>query len=230
MIETFPDREALADAAAGLIALRLSEAIAARGHAGLILTGGASPGPVYDQLARDGSVDWRKVTATLSDERWVEPSHPDSNEVLVRKRLQTGLGAPLGFTPLKYAAPSPDAGARIAEEAVNDLFPVDVTLLGMGEDGHIASLFPDDPIAEYALHPAAEKRVVAVAMSGLAPFLPRISLSLPALLDTGLVLVLISATAKKALIERVQAEPGYDPPVARLIRQNAAPVRIFWAP
>lgn len=230
MIETFPDREALADAAAGLIARRLCQAIAARGHAGFILTGGSSPGPVYDRLSRDGSVDWRKVTATLSDERWVEPSHPDSNEALVRARLQTGLAAPLGFTPLKYLAPSPDAGARIADEAVGDLFPVDITLLGMGEDGHIASLFPDDPIAEYALHPAAEKRVVAVAMSGVAPFLPRISLSLPALLDTELVLVLISGVAKKALIERVSAEQGYDPPVARLIRQTAVPVRIFWAP
>lgn len=229
MIETFADREALADAAAGLIALQLSEAIAARGHAGFIVTGGASPEPVYDRLAKT-HLDWRKVTATLSDDRWVDAKDPHSNELLVRTRLQTGLAAPMGLVSLKYPAPSVEAGSAMADEAVDGLFPVDVTLLGMGEDGHIASLFPDDPIAEYGLNLHAAKRVVGVAMSGLAPFLPRISLTLPALIDTGLVLLLIAGEAKRALIERVLAETGYDPPVARLIRQTAAPVRIFWTP
>lgn len=229
MIETFADREALADAAAGLIALQLSEAIAARGHAGFIVTGGASPEPVYDRLAKT-HLDWRKVTATLSDDRWVDAKDPHSNELLVRTRLQTGLAAPMGLVSLKYPAPSVEAGSAMADEAVDGLFPVDVTLLGMGEDGHIASLFPGDPILSSALDPDDSRQVVAVPVSGLAPFTPRLSLTLAALIDARSVLLLVTGEAKATILARIGADPAYDPPAASLLRQTRTPVRVLWAP
>jgi 6-phosphogluconolactonase len=229
MIEAFPQREALFDAAAALIADSLTAALAVRGRAGAVLTGGSTVGPIYDRLAK-APVDWREVGLTLSDERWVGATDELSNERLIRSRLLVGAADQAGFVGLRTAAPDLDAGERAAERIVGGLFPTDITLLGMGEDGHVASLFPGDPILPVALDPAEPRRVVSVPMAGLAPFVPRLSLTLSALLATSCVLLVVTGGAKRVLIERVLADSAYDPPVAALIRQARVPIRIYWAP
>src|ERR1700710_2127211 len=114
MIEAFPRREALFDAAAALIAASRAAAIAARGRAGAVVTGGSTPGPVYDRLAGT-SLDWRAVCLTLSDERWGEVTDDLSNERLVRSRLLVGSADQASFVGLKTSAPDVDAGVRAAE-------------------------------------------------------------------------------------------------------------------
>ena len=228
-MERFADREALFDAAAAGLARALSDGLDARGRAAAVLTGGQTPAPVYDRLSA-ADLDWRRVSLTLSDERWVETGSPDSNEGMVRRRLLTGRTAQAGFVSLKTAAADLEAGARAAAAAIRGLFPADVVLLGMGEDGHIASLFPGDPILSSALDLDDSRQVVAVPVSGLAPFTPRLSLTLAALLDARLVLLLGAGEAKATILARIGADPAYDPPAASLLRQTRTPVRVLWAP
>jgi 6-phosphogluconolactonase len=225
-MRAFAEREALFDACAAAIAEALNAAIAARGHAGLIVTGGSTPAPVYERLAKS-AVDWRMVSLTLSDDRWVSPADDDSNERLVRERLLVGLADQASFVPLRSKAPDLDAGVEAAERTVGGLFPVDVTLLGMGEDGHIASLFPGDLHLAEADDP---QLVIGVPQAGLAPFVPRISLSLNALRQSRQTILLVTGAAKRALLERIQAEADYAPPVAALMRGSRVAPEVYWAP
>jgi 6-phosphogluconolactonase len=100
----------------------------------------------------------------------------------------------------------------------------------MGTDGHIGSLFPGSPGLDEALDPRGEAFCVGIAMSGEKPFLPRISLTLRAFLNSGLIVLLITGEEKRAVVERVAADPAYAPPVAAILRQDETPVRILWSP
>jgi 6-phosphogluconolactonase len=224
-MEILADRAAQADAAATLLA----RALAPPGPRSLVVTGGSSPGPVYDRLS-GLDLRWGDVTVTLSDDRWVDAASPLSNEGLVRQRLLVGQAAAARFLPLKGAGATPEADALAAERALGALTPWAAVLLGMGEDGHIASLFPGDPDLAAFVDPAGERLCVGVPVARLEPFVPRISLTVRALLETTLVILLITGAAKRAVIERIAAESAYAPPVASVLRQTRAPTRVLWAP
>ncbi|HVM98780.1 MAG TPA: 6-phosphogluconolactonase [Caulobacteraceae bacterium] len=224
-LETFPTAEAAADAAAEALIAQLRPP----GPRRLTVTGGRGPGPVYDRLAQT-DLDWSRITVTLSDDRFVAPSAEESNERLVRERLLTGRAAGATFVPLKGDGATPAEDAAAAEPAIRALAPFDATLLGMGDDGHIASLFPSTPNVTALLDPTCERLVVGVDTPGLQPYLPRISLTGRALFATKLIVLLVGGEGKKALIERVQTDPAFAPPVAALLRQDQIPVRVIWSP
>jgi 6-phosphogluconolactonase len=216
MIETYPSADALADAAAHGVAAQLAAALQTRGRAVLVATGGRSPAPVYDRL-RDASLDWERVTVTLSDERCVAPDAPDSNGRLVREHLLQGVAGRAHLLPLW-----PDPGPASLEA----LLPFDAVMLGMGEDGHVASLIPGDPDLETAL---ATDRLTQIVPLGLGnPPVARITLTLSALCQSRAIFLLIAGEAKRQVLARAQA--GEDLPVGRLISQAKAPIRILWAP
>lgn len=224
MLDRFETPEALAEAACAATADALRGAIVARGRACLIGTGGRSPGPVYDRLART-ELDWSRVTVSLSDERFVPPTDPASNEGLVRGRLLVGRAATAAFEPLWREAPSADAAAALAEPRLAALAPYDVVLLGMGEDGHIASLFPGDPRIGEALDPRGTHYVMGVPAGLGSPPVARITLSLAALLSARLILLLVSGAAKRRIVEDRTGLP-----VHTLLGQAKAPVRVLWTP
>ena len=224
MIETFADEAALAAAAAAATADVLRAGLALHGRATLIGTGGRSPAPVYDAL-REVDLDWGRVTVGLSDDRFLPMTSPDSNERLVRERLLQGKAAAATFLPLYADTASPEAAADIAEPQLRALAPFDMLFLGMGEDGHIASLIPGSSVMEAGLDPTGGRFVIGVPAGVGSPPVARISLTLPALLATRATLVLIRGVVKRDIVEH-----GSGLPVHAFLKQSKAPVRVLWTP
>jgi 6-phosphogluconolactonase len=218
MIETYADGDALADAAAHAVAECLAEGLRTKPRASLVATGGRSPGPVYDRLKAAG-LDWARIVVTLSDERCVAETAPESNARLVRERLLTGPGAKAHLVPL-WPAADPAAIAALA--------PFDAVMLGMGEDGHVASLIPGDPGLARNLDPDAEALLAQVPGGLGSPPTPRITLTLKALLSARAIFLLIAGGAKRSVIDR--ALGGADLPVRAILVQQDVPVRVFWSP
>lgn len=220
MIEVFPTADDLAQAAADAVAETLRRALAARGRASLVATGGRSPGPVYDRL-KDAELDWAHVVVTLSDDRCVPPDRPQSNARLVRERLQVGAAAKARFLPLWPVQ-------HTIEAALRALMPFDAVLLGMGDDGHIASLIPGEPGLAAGMDPA-NTRLTQQTLPGFGtPPIARVTLTLNALLQSRAIFLLIAGEAKRQVIER--AEAGRAVPVRALLTQDRVPVRILWSP
>ncbi|MGH7023025.1 MAG: 6-phosphogluconolactonase [Caulobacteraceae bacterium] len=224
MLETYDTREAWADAAAEAIA----DTLAAPGAGPFVATGGTTPGPCYDRLAKM-DLPWRRIAVTLTDERFVDPSSDESNEKLVRQRLLVGKAAASRFLPLKGDGPTPEADAAAADERLRGLFPSAAVLLGMGPDGHVASLFPGSKALAAGLDFDTSRLAIAVDKAGLQPLVPRISLTARALTRSGLIVIFISGAEKRGVIERIEREPDFAPPAAAILRQMACPVRVLWA-
>ena len=205
----------MADAAAHAVAAQLSAGLAARGRASLVATGGRSPGPVYDRL-KDAGVDWAHVAVTLSDERQVDVNSPNANLKLLRERLFVGEAAKAHYLPL----------TDYAEPALRALMPFDAVLLGMGEDGHIASLIPGSPVMAEAMDPHGEALVAESPAGFGSPPVPRITLTLAALLQSRAIFLLIAGEAKRQVV--ADALAGADLPVRALLEQTRVPLRVFW--
>jgi len=218
MIETYADADALALAAARAVAERLAEGLRTRPRGSLVATGGRSPGPVYDRL-RATTLDWAGVVVTLSDERCVAADAPESNARLVRERLLVGDAAKAHLIPLW---PAPDPAALAA------LLPFDAVMLGMGEDGHVASLIPGDPGLARGLDPDGAALLAEVPAGLGSPPVARITLTLKALLSSRAIFLLIAGGAKRSVIDR--ALDGEDLPVRALLAQGQVPVRVLWSP
>lgn len=223
----FPESLALAAALSGEIKVDLEEAIAARGGASLVVSGGRTPRKLFEQL-RNEKLDWPKVWVTLADERWVETTSEDSNERLVREQLLIGPAAAAHFVGLKNPAPTPEAGADWATRALTRVpHPFDVVVLGMGEDGHTASLFPGSLALARALDPAATPACTAV--NALAAPHARVSLNLAALLDSRRIVVHIEGEAKWHVYQRART-PGAatELPIRAVLHQREVPVDLYW--
>lgn len=217
MIEIFPDGAAMATEAADSIADLLRQGLTARGRASLVGTGGRSPGPIYDRLAL-ADLDWAHVAVTLSDERQVDAASPNSNGRLLRERLLQGPAAAAQFLPL----------TDYAEPLLRKLMPFDAVMLGMGEDGHIASLIPGSPVLVRGMDPDGSALIAESPQGFGSPPLPRITLTVSALLQSRAIFLLIAGDTKRRVIAEAQA--GADLPVAAILNQDRSPVRILWAP
>jgi len=227
MLETFTSSSALADAAADAVVALLELGLTERGRASLVATGGRSPGAIYDRLSR-APLDWARVTVTLSDERCVPPQAPESNAKLLNDRLFQGAAREAAFTPLFHPGEEPDAAARRAEPQVGALTPFDAVLLGMGEDGHVASLIPGAPILPAAMDLNGERLAMGFPAGWGSPPLARVTLTLAALLRSREILILTSGDEKRRVLDAAFA--GADLPVTAILAQDRAPVRVLWSP
>lgn len=225
----FPDAVALSHALAGEIKVDLEEAIAVRGVASLVVSGGCTPVRLFEQL-RIEKVDWARVWITLADERWVDTSDAASNEGVVRRHLLADAAGNARFVGLKNPAPTPEAGADWASRALSRVpHPYDVIVLGMGEDGHTASLFPGSLTLARALDPSAQPACIAV--NALEAPHARVSLNLAALLDARRIIVHIEGEAKWRVYQKALA-PGSSNefPVRAVLHQQEVPVDVYWSP
>jgi 6-phosphogluconolactonase len=189
----------------------LTRSITERGHASLCLAGGNTPRATYEALAQAHGVDWPRVAIYFGDERAVPPDHPDSNYRLARAALLDHVPIPVeSIHRMRAEAPDRDAAAR--EYAA--LLPerVDVLILGVGEDGHTASLFPGSP----ALREAAR---LVLPVSGPKPPFERMTLTPPALARGRTILVLAAGAGKAdAVATALEGEIDVDRCPSQLVR------------
>lgn len=220
----FTTIEAAAIALAEKLASIARRSISSNGEAVLALSGGRTPSLVFNHL-RQLRLDWSRVTVTLTDERWVPANHPDSNENLVRTQLLKGPAGAAKFVPLFGAEASPDAGLAACEARLSAMNrPIDAVYLGMGSDGHIASLFPGTQAA------LRSQRTMCVAVPAAAGRHPRLSLSINTILKAGEILLLYAGQDKHdAYLTAKATEDSPDNPLSLILCQQETPVSVLRA-
>jgi 6-phosphogluconolactonase len=225
----FDGADALHAALADEVAGRLKARIASDGKAGMVATGGTTPGPLYDRLSGI-DLPWGHVEVTLTDERWVATDDDASNEALVRSRLLTGRAAAAKLVGFKTPDSAPADAVQAVDRAIADMpRPFEVMILGMGDDGHIASLFPHAP--ELATAMDGGGFVCPVDHQGAAGASARLSMTRRALLDARWIALLIEGAEKLEVYRRaLTAGDIADLPVRMVLHQALAPVQLWWAP
>jgi 6-phosphogluconolactonase len=208
-VRHFGAMDALATALAELVRDTLGHAVAARGTASLVVSGGSTPAAYFPSLARQ-ALAWERVTITLADERWVPPSDAASNEWLVRSHLLRDRAAAASLVGLKTCAAAPCDAVREVDAALARIaHPYDLVLLGMGHDGHIASLFPGAPELAQALDPDTRARCVAITPPAYAsPAVARLSMTLAELLRARRIVLVLQGAGKRAALDHALAAAG----------------------
>ena len=215
-VVVLPDAETLAEAAASLVAEALREG--AEGRVSLGLAGGSTPQTTYARLAQR-EIDWERVDLWLSDERWVPPDHPDSNGRMAEQTLA-------GQVPAVFHRPrwaewlEPADSAAHYEAALRLLFPEadpHLVMLGMGDDGHTASLFPGSTSLE-----ETSRWYVATHVAHLGAW--RLTVTLPLLHSARRLMVLVAGASKAQRLSEVLSGAS-DLPAARLL---AAKGELTW--
>jgi 6-phosphogluconolactonase len=223
----FETRDELASALAARVADTLKAAIARRGVTFLAVSGGTTPGRFFAALSKE-ALDWSKVTVTLVDERFVPESSPRSNAALAKANLLQNAASAARFAPLFHEAATVEKGADLADSALRALpWPLDVSILGMGGDGHTASFFPDAAGLDALLDPASSRLAMPVHADSAGE--PRLTLTLPALVSAALVVVHIEGAEKRRVIEAALASDKALP-IRTVIDRAPRATEIYWAP
>ena len=192
-----------AEEAARLAADRLAEQ--ARSGGSIVLTGGRTPRVAY-QLAADLEPDWSRVEVWWGDERCVPPEDERSNYCLALNLLDR-INQPPAAVHRMRGELGPEAGADAYDQELDGVGTFDLVLLGLGPDGHIASLFPNFPALDVT------DRDAVGTEAGLEPFVDRISMTLPRLCDTRELLFLVAGEDKADAVARAFAsEPSHGTP------------------
>jgi 6-phosphogluconolactonase len=178
----------------------------------LSLCGGGTPKPIYAALARRGDIDWSRVVITFGDERCVGPEHADSNYRMAKEALLDPAGIPManvrgidGDIEPGEAARVYDSALRVlARERGEEILSHDLLLLGMGDDGHTASLFPGTIALHEEQRWAVENYVEKLGAN-------RLTITYPIINAASEVAFLVTGDAKRAVVERVQSGESDDP-------------------
>lgn len=225
----YEDRDEMAEAVAGDIAFVIESAIDSRGDAVIALSGGKTPLPIYEKLSQ-AKLNWKRVTIIPTDERIVPLGDPLSNVTAIAKAF-----LPLGAR-VKPIVPTATedykAAGRSADALMQDLhWPLDLVLLGVGEDGHTASIFPG-PDYEEAIGGPKERRALGVMPDPLpaeAP-VPRVTLSRAAITSARALTLAVAGQKKRDVIEAAIKEgPGSPYPIGRILADVELPVDIHWS-
>ncbi|UIJ71326.1 6-phosphogluconolactonase [Aurantimonas sp. HBX-1] len=227
---SYESREDLAEALAAGVAAVLAGAIATRGVATLAVSGGSTPKRFLECLAAT-EIDWASVTVTLVDERWVPETSERSNAAMVRRHLLAGPAADAHFLPFYIDAPAPeDVAEELRLRFLRLARPFDATVLGMGADGHTASFFPEADDLAAAIDPQTREPVAAIRAPGAGE--PRVTLTLPLIVDTRFLALHIEGEAKLAVYEEaLRPGPVEAMPVRAVLRApRDDKLAVFWAP
>ena len=223
-VRVFPDAQALSAAAAAWVTDELAGSVGARGRASFVLSGGSTPRTLYELLARRDRIPWTHVHVFWSDERYVPHDDPLSNYRMAKEALLDHAGIPAAQVyPMPTHFSEPQEAAREYETAVARYFagapPVfDVMLLGIGADGHTASVFPGSSAI------TSGRTVVAVTAAVEPP--TRLTLTLPVIAGARRIGVLVSGADKAAALAAALGGGHSDLPAAVLAR--TASTAVWW--
>ena len=218
--KVFPGIKALSQGFADFAATALQNTLRRQAQATLVVPGGSTPRHYLPELAKC-SLPWERITVTLSDERWVDVNDEQSNEKLVKQYLLSQLPANTPFVGLKTDHDNPFDAIETVHQRLDSLpLPVSLTVLGLGEDGHIASLFPGMPSDVLSAH-----HCVAVAPP-IAPSL-RMSLSLEMLANSEQIVLVVTGESKRRLLDRVSDNPDLKLPIVWLLQRSQSAIMVF---
>ncbi|USR91399.1 6-phosphogluconolactonase [Phormidium yuhuli AB48] len=206
-IEVLPDKTALVQRSTALIVEKIQTAIAQRGTCTIALSGGSTPKPIYEAIARH-DLPWDQLHIFWGDERYVPPDHPDSNQRMAREAWLDQVALPPGnIHPMPTGSQDPETDADCYDQQLktffnleSDVFPCfDIMLLGMGDDGHTASLFPHTEALEIC-----DRRVTVGNKDGD----PRITLTVPVINLSRTIVFAIAGENKQGALAQVFASEG----------------------
>lgn len=228
-INEYPDNQTLIKSLSSRIEELLRQRIADNGHASMAVSGGSTPAALYNALA-EIDLPWSDVIVSLVDERWVDEDHPDSNAALVRRALIKDFAATARLVSMKTCAIDAFAGQLKLHRWLSAIIlPLDLVLLGMGNDGHTASLFPHAEGLSEALDTSDPAVCRAIRPANMA--VTRMSLSLRTLLGAGHRMIYIVGENKlKTLQAALQPGSVTDMPVRAILHNATVHTDIFYAP
>ncbi len=226
-LHAFGGQDALAEALSRRIAGQLQEAVDEKGKASLIVSGGSTPKPLFEKLRRT-EIAWEKVTIGLCDERWVDPSHEESNEKFVKTHLLQERASSATFVGMYNDTMAAQEAEHACSETIRKtLYPFDVLILGMGNDAHTASLFPENPKLEKAFDPDNRELCIAIEPES-APHV-RMSLTLAAILSARHLYLHFEGREKQAVYRKaVEGEDRYKMPIRSVLHQNITDVEVYF--
>ena len=218
----YPDADMMALDLAQIIAGELEDVLVGGGRATFVVPGGDTPGPVFDSLSA-AIIDWKRVDVMLSDERWVPDVNLRSNARLVKERLLTGRAATAQFHPLYARADDPEEVLAEIEAGIVPCLPINVLVLGMGEDMHTASLLPGGDRLEDALDDDAP-----ILLPMVAPGVPERRVTFSARVLNGALSkhLVITGTPKRNALEKARNMDPVEAPVAAILDDCT----VHWAP
>lgn len=220
----YPTLEDAASSLATDLVATLSEAICNRSKALLAVSGGKTPKKVFNFL-RKQELDWNNVTLTLTDERWVSNKHQESNEQMVRTNLLKYLSSDVTFLPLYSGLGTLKGDVLSCEARLRTLsLPFDAVYLGIGADGHFASLFPGDDALNIS-------DSLCVGVAGTDSRLSRISLTASTILNSRKIYILFSGEMKHLVYKKAKIPGSYcEIPIRLILSQTEIPVFVYSAP
>lgn len=226
VFKTFESKAALQAAAAEWLADALRDAIARRGSAVFMGSGGTTPGPIYETLST-ADLDWDSVHVGLCDERWVDDTHPASNGAMLERTLLQNKAALASYTPMKVTGDDPFKAVEVVNELYLEAGLTDVMLLGMGPDAHTLSWFAEAKGYESAIDADTTSVVAAIEAKEsdvTGPNLLRMTLTQPCVAYARSVLLLITGAEKRDVFET--APP--DAPVSIMKRATGQALTVFY--
>ncbi len=227
-LNDFSSREQLDSALAEQVSSILQSAITLKGKASIAVSGGSTPKGFFKALS-EKDLDWKRVTITLADERWVDINSSDSNTRLVHENLLQNKASAAKFFHLKQ-------GENLCDETLvdlnlaanNSLLPLDVLILGMGEDGHTASLFPCSKQIEQGLDTNTAEALMKVEPT-TAPH-QRITFSFAALSDSKNTFLHICGDSKKQVLDKALSSVDmFEMPIRAFLQNDDINTQVYWA-
>lgn len=233
LIHKYTNRDELFSAVAERCQQQLQLTLEKNNEASFIIPGGTTPGPVFAKLTKS-SLDWEKISVAQSDERWLPPDHPQSNQCLATRTLLIDNARKANYVAMKNSHDNAIDGEQQCNSEYQKLAsPFSLTMLGMGLDGHIASLFPNSKPIIRALDLQNTNRCIAIDASGCpvaGNYPERMSLTLSAILNSKLIILLLTGEEKLNVIDLAVKENQPEKyPVSALLNQTETPVEFFWA-